>query len=377
MFWHNIKYSLLTGIRNRELLTWIILFPVALGTLFKLAFGKIYEEDMTFTSIPVAIVETEGKSPMLRSVMDGLVTGDDPLFDADYVSSEEADSLLKNNSVIGIIEAGDSLSLTVSSSNIKSTIVKKFVQTYNLNARIIEDTVKEKPLMVPLVASALQQDLACISRECLSYGNTNLYDQYFYNLIAMVALFGAMGGLHIAIENQGNLSALGARKCVSPTPKTVALLSALFSSFLFQAICMVIMVSYIHFILKVDMGRRLGLFYLTSILAGFVGCSMGFAIGSISRAGLTLKNSLVTGLSLLLCFFSGLMDGRMKQLMAENLPWFNKLNPAAVISESLFCLNIYEDYERYSQGVITLIIMTLVLAAVGMICTRRRKYASL
>ena len=67
----------------------------------------------------------------------------------------------------------------------------------------------------------------------------------------------------------------------------------------------------------------------------------------------------------------------MKQKVAENAPWFNKINPAAVICDSLFSLNIYEDFERYNRCVLTMLIMVAIFIALGFIFTRRRKYASL
>ena len=43
----------------------------------------------------------------------------------------------------------------------------------------------------------------------------------------------------------------------------------------------------------------------------------------------------------------GLMMGNMKAVIAEKIPGFNNINPAAVISDSFYCLNIYEDYDRF------------------------------
>ena len=42
MFWHNLKYKVLSGLRVKDLLFWLILFPIVLATFFKIAFGSIY-----------------------------------------------------------------------------------------------------------------------------------------------------------------------------------------------------------------------------------------------------------------------------------------------------------------------------------------------
>ncbi len=67
----------------------------------------------------------------------------------------------------------------------------------------------------------------------------------------------------------------------------------------------------------------------------------------------------------------------MKTIMAQKLPWFNKVNPAAVISDSFYCLNMYSDYERFTEKIITMLVMSAVLALLGFFMTRRKKYASL
>ena len=376
MFGHNFKYSLLTGLRSKEVVFWLILFPIALGTLFKMAFGNLYE-DLEFSAIKIAVVEENGRDETLRTVLEGISEGEDAIFDVEYTDSDDALKKLENEDVKGVIYASDELKLTVSSNGVAVTTLESFVERYNLNIKIIGDTAKNNPEKIPEVAAALSEEISTVKAEALSKGNTNIYDQYFYNLIAMVALFGFTPGLFIAIENQGNLSALGARKCVSPTPKSVTILAALAATFLIQTICMIIAVSYIRFVLQVDMGNRLGLFYLTAILAGTVGSSVGFMLGSIGRGSVSTKSSIASAVTMILCFLSGLMDGSMKQKVAESAPWFNKINPAAVICESLFSLNIYEDYRRYTQGIVTMVIMTLLFVTMGFMMTRRRRYASL
>ena len=53
------------------------------------------------------------------------------------------------------------------------------------------------------------------------------------------------------------------------------------------------------------------------------------------------------------------------------------LYPAAVISDAFYCLNIYDDYERFTVKIVTMLIMTVVFCFGGFLLTRRRRYASL
>jgi ABC-2 type transport system permease protein len=67
----------------------------------------------------------------------------------------------------------------------------------------------------------------------------------------------------------------------------------------------------------------------------------------------------------------------MKPLVAEKAPWFNNINPVAVISDCFYCLNIYEDYDRYISKIITMAVITVIFISLGIICSRRKKYASI
>jgi ABC-2 type transport system permease protein len=78
-----------------------------------------------------------------------------------------------------------------------------------------------------------------------------------------------------------------------------------------------------------------------------------------------------------LCFLSGLMVGNMKAIVAEKVPWLNNINPVAVISDSFYCLNIYENYDRYITKMITMAIITVIFISLGIISSRRKTYASI
>jgi len=210
----------------------------------------------------------------------------------------------------------------------------------------------------------------------LTQGNPDMYIQYFYNLIAMVAMFGCMTGMHVTMQNQANLSALGARNNCSPAPKLVTILACLTGSFILQTVCMLLCVTFLAFVLKVDFGDRLPLVYPAAILGGIMGVSFGFFVGSVSHMSQKTKTAVLMSASMLLCFLSGLMVGDLKGTIAQKAPWFNNINPAAVVSDSFYCLNIDEDYTRFITKLITMAVITVVFIMLGFIISRRKKYAS-
>ena len=376
MFFHNFKYSLKNAFRQKEFLFWILAFPIILGTFFYVAFNSMYEKESMFNKIPVAIVENT-ENTAFKEVIKELSSGEDAMFDSKFTDSQTALDMLKTNDISGIINVDSELSLTVSNDGIKQTIIKSFLDQYQIRVSIITDTVNNNPQNLQSVIDAMSQEINCNESLSLSNGNMDTYIQYFYNLIAMAAFFGSISGLYIAINNQGNLSAIAARKCISPTNKLTSITASLLASFVAQVVCVSIGITYILFILKVDMGDKIPMVYLSGAVGSLTGVTMGFFIGSFGRLNQNVKMAISMSVTMLSCFLSGLMIGNMKSVIEMYVPIVNRINPAALISDLFYCLNIYNDYRRYTEKFVTLLILSVVFTIGGFLLTRRKKYASL
>lgn len=376
MFLHNLIYEIKSSFRVRNLLFWLILFPIILGTFFKIAFGSLYEKQTKVTAIPTAIVET-ADNEVFRSVIESVSGSDEALLDAEYLSEDEALKKLKDGDIKGIIYSGDKLTLTVSGDGAEQSVLKLFVEQYMLREKIITDTMTSDPSKMQAVIAALSEEINTSEEAKLINGNLDFYIQYFYNLIAMVAMYGSVTGLHVAIGQQANLSELGARKNCSATPKSVGILASLTGTWIVQSICMIICVSFTAFVLKVDYGDRLPLVYVAAICGGILGVSFGFFIGSIGSMKQGAKVGICMSVSMTMCFLSGLMVANMKPIMAEKAPWFNNINPAALVTDSISALNLYSDYRVFVTKILTMLVISLIFYILGLLMVRRRKYASL
>lgn len=382
MFLHNLKYDFLVCMRSKEVLLWLILFPIFLGTVFKIAFGNLNELTRNFHSVPTAVVTVE-ENKIFSDVLNAISDGEDALLSVTYTDEKAALEMLEKDEVSGIIYVDDEISVSVSgvangtTANIKKTIIKSFVERYNTTSGIVTDTLKNNPDKLSEVVAKLSEEVNANENIPLTSGNTDGTLMYFYNLIAMVALLGSNTGIYIAIDSQANLSPLGARKSCSPVKKAASLAAALLSRFAEQAVCLIIAITYTVFVLGVDFGNNIPMVYLSGIISGMVGVSFGFFIGSFGNMTESTKSAISTAVSLISCFFSGLMVGNMKGLVDMYVPWFNEINPAAVISDAFYCLNIYDNYDRFIEKIITMLIMTFIFSAGGFLLTRRRKYASL
>lgn len=377
MFLHNLKYEILQSLRVKDVLVWLIIFPIVLGTFFKIVFTDLWDKTEVFDTVPVAVVETS-EDKIFHSVIDEIESSDSPLLKVTYTDKDKAMKLLENKKITGIIfiENGEKSLTVASESGTNETIVKSFLEQYMVQEKIITDTVKNDPARLNEVISVLSDSSSYVENIPLTEGDPDPYTSYFYNLIAMVGLFGSITGLHIAINNQANLSPIGARRNCSPTPKLVSMLAALIGSFIVQAICVIISVSYIAFVLKVDFGARLPLVYVSGIIGGITGVSMGFFVGSFGNMSEGIKVGISMAFSMICCFLSGLMVGNMKAILAEKAPWVNEINPAALISDSFYCLDVYSDYDRYIRKSVTLLIICAAFILTGSLLTRRKKYAS-
>ncbi len=377
MFLHSLKYEVKVGLRNKELIMWLMIFPVVLGTFFKIAFGNIYNSEKIST-IPVAIVENV-ENEVFDEVMTAISESDEPLFKPCYTDADSAEKLLEKGDASGIIYVDENgLSMGVSEAEgIEQSIIESFIRQYTARETVIKSAAEKNPMGIAATVEAMNVGEDMNRNIPLTDGNTDMYIQYFYNLIAMVGMFGSITGLHIAMENQANLSPSGARNNVSPVNKLTKIIADLLGSFIGQAVCVIISTTYIAFVLGVDFGSRLPLVYLSGILGGCTGVSMGFFVGSIGSMSIGAKTGLSMSFSMICCALSGLMVGDIKALISEYAPIINKINPAAVISDSFYCLNLYRDYDRYIEKIVTLIVIIVVFTIGGFVMTRRKKYASL
>ena len=71
------------------------------------------------------------------------------------------------------------------------------------------------------------------------------------------------------------------------------------------------------------------------------------------------------------------MIGNMRIIIDRSAPIINKINPAALITDSFYCLSIYEGHTRYAQDLVSLLVLSFIFTGIGITLTRRTKYASI
>lgn len=380
MFFHLYKYRLLKLIRTKELFFWSMIFPIFLGTLFYLCLGNFMNGFESFKVIPVAVVEEKagGEQDPFRTLLDQLSKeGEDQTLDVQYCGDEEARELLERESVTGIVYIGEDLRLMMGSSGINESILKNILDSYleikNTMSRIAMD--RSNQLMA--AAQALSQDQSFLKEIRLTNGNQSDIIQYFYALLAMTCLYGGFLGMTNGIEVQANQSDLGARRSIGPSKKSVMGICDFLAALTIQFGEILILLFYLIVILKLDFGHQIGLVLLTSLAGCIVGVAYGLFIGTVVKGKQSVKEGFMIASIMVMCFLGGLMYGNIRMLIERSFPLLNRINPAALLSDAFYSLDIYDDYSRFFQNLGTLLIFAVILCGGSFMVIRRKKYASI
>ena len=233
--------------------------------------------------------------------------------------------------------------------------------TYNEQIDLIQKVSEEHPEKLNEVYEGISKRVEYLNNKDLAGENKDPFVQYFYNIIAMAALFSSFNSVRIGNNSQANMSAVGARTNASPVNRLAFQFGSLIASFIVQTVVNCVALSYIIFVLKIKFGGNIFIIYATTVLATLCGLALGFLVGNIGSANRDKKESFLSAVSLISCALSGLMYGDMKIVLLEKAPIVNKINPAAVISDAFYSLNMFGAGSRFFQCIISLIIMSAVM----------------
>ena len=378
----NFKYALLRLTRNKANLFWILVFPIVLGCFFKIAFSNITASE-SFHTIPVAVVEGDNADATAFNTMIEQLSGDseDAMLSATFCDDKKARTLLEKGKVDGIFYTTDTVELAVNSdlsdASINQSILQSLLTQYYLNRDLIVQILTTNPGNIESLVDSIGQSVDTRKEVSLTRNNTDTYDQYFYNLIAMACLYTAMGGINLAINNSANLSSLAARKTIAPAKRAALIGTELLAIILFESLLNMVSFLFIVTVLGVHMTTHLGLALLTILISTTFSITFGMFLGCVGPKSEGGKTGLMFAVVMPLCFLSGLMMGTMRMVVEKYAPFVNRINPAALISDSFYALNNYDTLTRYTGNILTLLLMTVLFLIISILVTRRKTYASL
>lgn len=378
----NFKYALLRLMRNKANLFWILVFPIVLGCFFKIAFSNITASE-SFHTIPVAVVEGDNADAIAFHTMIEQLSGDseDAMLSATFCDDKKARTLLEKGKVDGIFYTTDTVELAVNSdlsdASINQSILQSLLTQYYLNRDLIVQILTTNPGNIESLVDSIGQSVDTRKEVSLTRNNIDTYDQYFYNLIAMACLYTAMGGINLAINNSANLSSLAARKTIAPAKRAALIGTELLAIILFESLLNMVSFLFIVTVLGIHMTTHLGLAMLTILISTTFSITFGMFLGCVGPKSEGGKTGLMFAVVMPLCFLSGLMMGTMRMVVEKYAPFVNRINPAALISDSFYALNNYDTLTRYTGNILTLLLMTVLFLIISILVTRRKTYASL
>lgn len=378
----NFKYALLHLMRNKANLFWILVFPIVLGCFFKIAFSNITASE-SFHTIPVAVVEGDNADATAFHTMIEQLSGDseDAMLSATFCDDKKARTLLEKGKVDGIFYTTDTVELAVNSdlsdASINQSILQSLLTQYYLNRDLIVQILTTNPGNIESLVDSIGQSVDTRKEVSLTRNNIDTYDQYFYNLIAMACLYTAMGGINLAINNSANLSSLAARKTIAPAKRAALIGTELLAIILFESLLNMVSFLFIVTVLGIHMTTHLGLALLTILISTTFSITFGMFLGCVGPKSEGGKTGLMFAVVMPLCFLSGLMMGTMRMVVEKYAPFVNRINPAALISDSFYALNNYDTLTRYTGNILTLLLMTALFLIISILVTRRNTYASL
>lgn len=372
---HLIKYDILVKIKNFNAIFWSLFFPLILGTLFYFAFGQIDEAD--FEAVPAAVVAGENADTVFMDFLKSISDSEEPLIQLKEMSQTEAAEALNSHKISGIFVVNESPSLTVSGNGLEESILQSLLESYENGKKTLTTVALTHPEGMEAAIEQMSEYTELVQQVSLGGKTTDGNAQFFYALIAMACLYGAFIGFGSAITLQANLTALAARRCVTPTHKLTLIVSEMLSSFLLHFFNLLVLLIYMRYILHLNFNGQFPDMLLVSMIGGMIGVAMGIFIGSIGRMGEGIKVGILLAISMSCSFLAGLMNNTMKNIVEQHVPVINRINPAALISDAFYCINVYNDTARYTRNLITLSIMCVVLIFASFCLVRRERYDSI
>ncbi len=377
MFIRDFLYTIKILMRAKVSLFWTLVFPILLATFMYMAFGNIYEQDEMFSNIKVAVVTEDESANGLNYMLDALSDGDDALLSVTRMSESDAEKLLADEEVEGIIYTDD-VKLTVAESSVNASILETVLSEYKQYEHALKDIYKDgtepKGDMSNLVEK-LSEQRSYYTEKSSTEGSQNVYNNYFYAIFAMSCLFASLSSIEMMSNLQANVSATGKRKNVSPQRKMTFVLAEFAALLLIHFVVEVISFIYMSCI-GVDFGDRVWEILLTLFVGCFIGLAIGVIVGAISKLAEGTKIGIVIGISMVMSILSDLCINGVKYEIQQHVPIINKLNPAALISDSFYALNVYSDHQVFTENIVIMTIEAVVLIAVGILMVRRNRYAS-
>jgi ABC-2 type transport system permease protein len=388
MFGRIFLYKLKELIRMKWIIGWNFLFPIVLATAFALGFGNLIDDDpIDFHTIPVGYVselsagdaeiyEPSAFLQVLEELSDDTKNDTTVLQLYTYASEAEAKDALSTDEISGYyLEDDEDIHTTVPSNGITSTTMLQIVKEYKNYKETLENIAVDHPEAMADALDTLTSDTSFLSQH--DFGNdTSPYLQYFYALLAMASLYGSWISTAMLTGMCANMSECGKRFECAPGRKLVAITAGTLAGLCIQALANAVTVLYIQYVLRIDLSAPIGYIILITTLGSAVGISVGNLFGSILKNPILLT-VVPLSFAMLCSMCSGLMVATIRQAIEYYAPFFNRINPGAVMTDALYHIGYYGTTRTFYIDLMIMGIIIILNLVISGVLLRRRNYASI
>ncbi|PJM79851.1 ABC transporter permease [Bifidobacterium scaligerum] len=417
--WSTFIVTMKANLRDKSSLFWLIVFPIALATMFNGVFGNL-DQAMSITPVSVAVVEDTNWTNAVG--VDTLITamsgknGDsgkaqddsrdvmdiDPgvtLLDVTKVDSvSQARELLSQDKTDGYLKADDDgrIALTLSDNtvtvanngtqeaglDVSLSALDNVLDQYNRTSVTVKSVLKDNPT-APATRTfwnGINASMNATKEVTLTNFKPSVMARYYYALMGMACLVAMSYMIHTVTTAQANLSALGIRRTVAPLGRAKQLIAGFLAGWLCSCVCLLVALAYIRYGCGIEVGGREPAAVLAVVVASFMTCAFGTMIGAIPKLTTGVKQGMSTAIACSLSLFSGLYGGfamELSDLISRKAPLLAAINPAQQVTDLFYSLMYYDTYQPFIRTCAILLAMSAVFLAAGVIMLRRQRYEHL
>ena len=328
---------------------WTLLYPLLLSTLFILTTSNITGDDMD--DIPVGITEEH----QLASTLDQV-----EILEVTETTEPEALTLMENEELSGFITDDNELIVTSSGLNqtILESVLNEIIQIYESGIPI-ENFSFDDNFIVETDADREPQVIM------------------FYSLIAMMVFYTMFSSIEFMTTMQPNLSTMGARFQASPYSKIKMLMASAVGALGLGLLTNFIIIAYLMIFYQGTLFNALMPTIILLIFGNIAGIGIGFAVGLFPKINMNFKTFVGLIFLLTLTFSAGMIGPAVRVLVNENLPLLNDLNPVARLADTLFRINLMDNFDDYMMTLGILTGIAVVMFMFTLFALRRKQYDSL
>ncbi|RBP99732.1 ABC transporter permease [Bifidobacterium xylocopae] len=403
--WNSFFINVKGSIRNPSNVFWVLAFPVILSSLMLGLLGNL-DDTRAAVPQPFAIVEdanwqanpAAGRLVCALSRAPSSGTNDDApqlLKPKRVTSTAEAARRLDDDQAIGYLYAdSDGLVNMVlsdrdaaaiqadntASEGIAVSILSAGIGRFNQTSSTAAALARQDPRLLTssgfqtLVRSGGQTYTRRIS---LTHIHPSMTAPYFFALLGMACLIGASTAASMITMTQPNLSALGARRASSPSPKWRQAAGAFMASWLFSAVSLLVAYIFIRTVCGVETGGRDPLALLAIAAGTFMTTSFGTMMGAIPKIPTETKVGLVVGIDCTLSTLIGLYGSSTMDLnnaIQEHAPILHLVNPVKQVSNLFYDIVYYDSLAPFASTCGIVALMSAVFLAVAALLLRKQRY---